>query len=306
MEKLIYLVVSISVIFVISTTSLNYIAYNKEVIEKIEEAVLDIQVDYATEATLQQLKEDTLNLGLEYTKQGVFTIDPVNALDEFSRIMVYAQDELPNSSNIEDFKNTKLKAFIVATYDGFYVNKPSRVNSFETINTFSMKKPYYYKYDENTHLALNLNMNEYIVFDDETNKITVEPATLLTEKEQRAIVNTVVSEEMQLAMLSSSYSKNIFYLPGELTQISTTNPIESLTVLAYLGDYSGSLGSRLESFSVGGAKAEARRPIGVYMRDGVRVYNYVDKVPTIYTIEEIYDTETEAAVEGYYVDLKTY
>jgi hypothetical protein len=112
---------------------------------------------------------------------------------------------------------------------------------------------------------------------------------------------------------------NTFYIPGDLTTLSSVSPLDGPSVLAIVQNVDFATSKKIGAFSVGGAKIQAARMLAGYTRAGSKYYCYVDKLPPLDSvtgkpkdpdtgelidIENIYTTMKEAAMDKYFYDTK--
>lgn len=288
--------------FIWISTLLLFITYSQDSYELLQEKHLNLVVNYATDAAVNALVESTTDLGLDHTKGKYIKSDPDSALQMFCVTFLKNYGKGITTGNMSLVKSVYLKTFCVAVYDGYYIAEPTMFNSsggYDMI--FGMKQPYLYQ-EADDYYALNLGLETATKFSD-TAITKVE--FLLPKNKQMSIINNCVSDDL----MSTIYEQENFamnetiYLPTGLTNITRTNPIENVTVLAYISDVDVGVGKQIKAFGIGGARVTQERFVACYQKEGKKYYTYTSNVTEEMVIDEVVENPKRAAEKGYMYDL---
>jgi hypothetical protein len=309
-------------------------------LERLEQFRLTKSINYAVDAAVDEMI-NTGDLGMDYVDIKKMTVDPRVALDTFISVFLLNYDLYYSDRSIvpqnlgtvygDDNKNTVLyqylPVFIVAVYDGFYVFEESKLTTTGGVGLLKQgiedgvsypfvatpKLPYTYRDSYNGDLyALNLGLENCIKLSNGSmTKVdlpfTCENGTKVFDvTENKVYINQRVSDEMMYRLdkhFEGGFTSN-FYIPYEMTTITSVNAIEGPTVLALLRDVDLTTRYKLSSFAIGGSEVENQRMIAAYNRDGKDRYAYHDLLPAGFTsyVIEMFTTPMEAAEAGYYHD----
>lgn len=285
-------------------TMVYFIQFYQDTYVSLQEQTLDVVVNYAVDAAVDEMVANTADLGLDYAEWETVNVDPEVALDMFTVIFAKAYNMSLSEDNVAAIRSSYLPVFCVAGYDGYYIAQPTRINSSGAHDAvFSVKQPYYYNGGSGGIYALNLGGVDAKRFDGNSIQRVTAP---INQKTQRSIINAVVSD----AIMETAYNQqdgymfSTVFLPAEMTNLTRTNPIERPTVLAYMSNVELGFGRVGDVFGIGGARVTHQRFVGGYLRDGVKYYAYMDDIEPDVTVNKIFETPEKAAKEGYYFDLK--
>lgn len=279
--------------------------YNLDMSREFSRRVQDVQVNYASDAAVDEMLMYSEDLSMDYNDMDFAKLNPEVGVDTFSTIMVKSKGISLSSDNLTNVRANNIKSVVVAALDGFYLGSPKQFNSSGAYDlVFMNKMPYMYKDGVKTY-TLNMSYKNSLLFSN--NSITRVTAPI-NEKQQRIIISQRITE----ALMSEVYKQTdnnmmeSIYIPPEITALNSTNPIDKITFLCYYEDDFGFYGTNNQSFGIGGSRVTRQRVVGVYNMnygDGMRPYYiFMDKLPTGYTVNKIYESSEEAARHGYYYD----
>ena len=273
-------------------------------------------VNNCTDSAIEELLEAS-DLGMDYADWGKFKADPDLALNDFVDTFLLSYDLPLNDTNRELVKVNYIQAFCVAGYDGYYIYSHERTadnGGLELIG--SPKLPYLYKDTTKpgryVTYALNMGFNRCYKLTDATITLANSP---VSKQKTMEIINNRISDDL-MERVDKAYANGWIqsvYIPSGLTTISSTNPIESPTVLAFMDDVDLNSVFKLNAFGIGGSRARVARPVSAYKRNNnetgewVDYYSYSDLLPEGINddqnlIIEVYMSPEEAAEHGYHHD----
>ena len=273
-------------------------------------------VNSCTDSAIEELLEAS-DLGMDYADWGNFNADPDLALDDFVNTFLLNYNLPLTDTNREMVKVNYIQTFCVAAYDGYYVydhRKTADDGGLELVG--SPKIPYLYKdtSKEGRYVTYALNMGY-----DKVYKLTDATITRvknpLSQAETMRVINNRISDDLR-ERADRAYDNGwlqTVYVPSDLTTISSTNPIQSPTVLAFLDKVDIDSVVEVNAFGIGGSRARVARPVSAYRRQNpntgewIKYYSYSDLLPEGINddqslIEEVYMSPEEAAENGYHHD----
>lgn len=272
---------------------------------------LDLAVNYATDAAMQEVVDTTEDLGADYANWGRIKVSPEAALDEFVIIMLKNYNMSTTDANIDAIRIENIPLFAVASYDGLYIAKLEKINDAGARDLiFSNKIPYVYKDTVNDKTyCLNLKGEEASCFDRLNNSIRGVPVpSELTIAKQTKIVNNTVSTEIMNALWDTTGNHIIhdFYIPESEMTVNPTNSVSTTTIIAYIDNFISITGNELHTFGIGGSDVTVNDFVCCYYDTRSNpVYTYQSKVPSYATVVKICEDATSAAQDGWYFDLET-
>lgn len=295
----------------IITMNMLFTDYASDYHRKFEEKRLQIAVNYAVDAATKEMKENSANLGQDYESIAKLNVDPIVAMDTFSTIIAKNYNVPVNSVNQQSILLDYCPVFMVATYDGYYIASKEKINSSGVENVlFSPKLPYsevYTEEDGSTSLySYNLSLTSAIKTksDGSVYKVNYPP---LTRKEQSDLINTKVSDVLNdtLVKYANKDPRGEIYIPSEMTTVMSTNPIQNTTVLAYIDNFDlAGYGMDLQSFGIGGSEIKQKKVVVGFTIEVngnmEKYYAYSDRLPEGAVPIESFDSQEDAAKEGYY------
>lgn len=301
--------------------AVSYIAmadYQKDTWENLQERHLDIAMNYAVDAAVERMTEDSSDLALDYQYFESMNVDPQVALDMY-RIILCKNLGYNISDNNIDYIDECTALFVVAGYDGYYLAREREVDDLEIGGksyklVWNPKMPYYCKKTVNgvDYLyALNLGLEDALRwYSDGTNSSCdrVFTSGLLTENEQKQIISSCISDDMMAALwdVRGSSSRGVsktLLIPSDMSTWTGTNPISSTTVLAYVEGLNLGPVVSYSSFGIGGSRVVHEEFVLCYNKDGKNLYTYADSVPAGVKIIESFTNSRLAAESGYYFDM---
>lgn len=295
----------------ILTMNMLFTDYAADYNKAFEENRLAIAVNYAVDAATQEMKDNSANLGQDYESISRINVDPIVAMDTFSTILLKNYDIPLSSTNQQSVLLDYCPVFMVATYDGYYIASKQKINDAGVENMiFSPKLPYYDIYMETdgtkSLYSFNLSLTSAIKIDESGGvyKVGTPP---LSKKEQSDVINTRISDVLNeyLVKYANRDPRGRIFIPSEMTTLHSTNPIRNTTVFAYIDNFDlAGYGTNLQSFGIGGSEIKQKKVVVGFstVTNGKTelYYAYSDRVPTGVVPIETFDSQEDAAKEGYY------
>lgn len=297
------------------TMNMLFTDYAADYHKKFEERRLQIVVNYATDAAAEEMRKTSDHLGQDYEDISKFNVDPKVSMDTFAAVLAKNYNVPLNKDSIQSILMDYVPVFMVATYDGYYILDKGRINSSGEENMiFSTKLPYssvYTEYDGSKSIySYNLSLTSAIKVDSSGEVFKVDNPPL-NKDQQSDLINDKVSDVLNdyLSKSGNANSRGMIYIPSKMTTIRATNAIKNTTVLAYIDNFDLSgYGMDLQSFGIGGSDVKQDKKIVGFeaMVGGLlgKYYSYADELPDGLTVSEIFDTQEEAAKNGYYYYIK--
>lgn len=278
-----------------------FFEYQQTMYQQLQERHCAYAVNYAADAAVDALIEGSDDLLLDYSMYEDLAVDPNVALETFLLVFCKNFGMAATKTGYSLVKTEYIPAFVVAVYDGYYVASLQSINEDARDLVFSMKQPYIYTEGAATY-ALNLSMIDAKKFENATIQKVIAPISRARQKE---LINSQISDAVTSTVYKAKGGniQGAFYVPTEVTSITTTNPIDRVTVLAYVSGVDLGFGRTVESFGIGGAKVtQAKRCVG-YERSGQLLYAPIERVPDGVVVKATFGSATEAAEAGYYFDM---
>lgn len=285
-------------------TTMAFVQYQRDAFSEFRRLVLDTNINYAVEAAVDEMVEESRDLMVDYGYFEYLSCDPDTALDTFCSMYLESRGMIDNEENRAWVTATYCKAFLVAVYDGYYVGSPTVINaSWAHDILFSAKQPYLYK-DGNTYYSFNLSRQSCRRLRNGLLE-NIELPEMFTEQDVRTIINGQISDALTSAVGEAMqwHNTETIYVPSSFSEIVHTNPIDTTTVLVYMSDLPAGYGRTTDSFAIGGARVQHERFVGCYSKNGVKMYQYVDLLDSSYDLIETFETAMEAAEHGYEFDI---
>lgn len=300
MDKFKVLALPVAVIVWIGMNLL-FIEYGRDVYQDLQERRLDIVVNYAVDAAVDEIVDNSTDLGMDYVDQEKVVVEPDIALDTFCTLFLKSYGMSLSDENYSLVKTEYLPVFAVCAYDGYYIGQPTKINDGGAMDAiFSVKQPYMYK-DGKKMYALNLGLRDAKLFDEHSISKVKAP---ITDLEQKIIINNNVSDALMETVYKQKEGSmfSTIYIPTGMSDITRTNPIDRITVFTYLTNIDVGFGNAIETFGVGGARITKADNVGCYIKNGMKMYTFVENIPAGTDIIEMFETPIQAAEHGYYVD----
>lgn len=282
--------------------TLLFTGYARDAYSEFERLRLDAVVNYAVDAAVDEMVEHTQDLNLDYGQFEYLTCDPQVALDAYCVIYLQSYGMSDSEANRASITSNHLTSIMVCEYDGYFIGRPTKFNSSGAHDTiFSAKMPYLLR-KGNEYYALNLGRQDCRKLCNGILSTVVSP---ITENEVRTVINTQVSDAFRASVVQAKgwQNKDTFYVPSSLSRAVRSNPIDSTTVMVYMSGVPVGFGRTVDSFAIGGARVKHERFVGCYVRDGVKLYQYVDMLDDSYDILCTYESPLLAAEQGYEFDV---
>lgn len=312
-------IVNLVAIIFLAALLVGYMHYVSKEKNEIEQLKLSYAIDYASDAAAMAMLESE-SLEMDYSMRKAFSVDPQLALDTFIDVFCFNYDLQPTAENRAMIKDY-IPVATVATFDGYYMathqlvrnsggNYPeTAADGVDWDLIFGMKNPYYYHHNGKSY-AMNMGLDYTLVLDGnslyrETGLPPTDTGTLM-EIEAWNKINKLISGDIANTINDMNKEnlnwKNSFYIPSQLSTISGVNSIEGPSFLVLLQGLTLTTAKPISGFSVSGAKIDETRMIAGYTRNGTKYYAYADRIPTSLTVDDMYSTAKEAALDEYYFD----
>lgn len=292
-------------IFIWAGSIVLFMAYSQTMYQQVQEKKLEYASNYSVDAAVDTLLESTADLGLDYADYESVAVSPDTALKTFIQIFCKNYGMSLSEENYARIKNDYLSAFVVAMYDGYYIGKPQVINASGARDIiFSLKQPYLYEAEDGKLYALNLGKTDAKCYD----KLTISKVDApISETEQKIIINSRVSDALASTVyeIKEGNVQSTVYVPTDLTNLTTTNPVDRVTVMAYVSNPDLSYGEITETLGIGGARITHTSYCVCYIKDGIPSYCYAENVPEGVNVIATYENAVLAAQHGYYFDIST-
>lgn len=298
--------------------------YQREAYISLEERHLDVAVNYCVDAAVEVMKEDSSDLGLDYQWFESVNADPSRALDMYKILMCKNLRYNVSEQNLKYIEEVT-PIFVVAVYDGYYLGRERPVTTKDIDNTanptkevgtqyglvFNPKMPYTYSKtigNQKYMYALNLGLEDALRwYDDGSGHYDrVYTDGLLSRNEQRKIISSTISDDLMVNLWDIRGGANVnntLLVPSDMTTWTNTNPISSTSVIAYVDGIDLGANTRLSSFGIGGSRIVHEAFVVCYVKNGKKLYTYVDNKPAGVPIIESFTNATRAAEAGYMFDM---
>ena len=297
--------------------------YALECLQNQQQSILDVQVNYATDASAEKLVDSTPDLALDYVNENAMQVDPQDALDMFSTVMCKSVGWADTLGNRTAIHNDYIKSFVVCGYDSIYLGEPTVINKEGTEDiVFQPRKPYTYKVVQDTgstrYYAINMGYTrtKYLQLSADGAALTYGSVNNLieegiSESKQRQIISQVTSDVLMKSIFSQVGGKynSTVYIPSEATYITQTNAVEGVTVMAYVSNPFGIIDSadpKTWVLGIGGTKLVREAFVGGYKdAAGKKLYCFLNSLPegmTYSDVEVTFENARKAALAGYNFD----
>lgn len=303
---------SIFTIFIVAFTFVEFTLYRDEAIREANEYNLDLSVNYAVDAAVEEMLINSTDLKLDYADFESVSVDPEVALETYCEVLLENLGWGVTDENIQMIKGSCTPCFLVACYDGYYVGTPTEINAAGVYDiVFSEKKPYYYEATVDGHqriYALNLGTKDCKYIDLDSGAI-FKDYNPLSETETRVIINTQISKDFMSTVYQNNHDeidlRHEIFIPDRTTTVTRANSVLTPSVLAYVNNIWLGAGEPLESFAIGGARLTHTEYMGTYTDPDTGRPSYCPvrlKTPEI-SFTHIYEKPEYAAERGYYADI---
>ena len=304
-----YIILILPILLCSWLTSLYIFAnFSVDIQNDLKEKYLDIVVNYSIDAAVDEMVECSQDVELDYATWQYVNVDPQIAYNTFVTVFMRnwnLGDSRLASTNRNLVETWYLPCFCVATYDGYYIFEPKRIDRQDGLgssweSTCSIKQPYLFKTGDNMYV-LNLSFDDAKKFDGYSIEKVVPP---LSDEDQKYVISASVSDTMMSCIYNQLEQDmhDTVYVPSDMTTFTRTQPISGTTCLAYVSNIETPNGALINSFGIGGARVTHEEFVGCYYRDGMPYYAYTKYIPDGTTIVETYENPTMAAEHGWYAD----
>ncbi|MBR3599543.1 MAG: hypothetical protein IKL53_06665 [Lachnospiraceae bacterium] len=332
------------IILIEIVTFVSFFKWHNESVYEFEQRQLDLQVNYAIDAAAQEMLESSTNVDTDEANWGAITMEPGLALNIFQTVMLKNLGWSVSDQNKENFMLDMCPFFIVAGYDGYYVysQNPEYIGVdgnndgvYDDVNDdgvvdyndytiasyphrWTPKIPYAELIDD-TMYFYNLGSTYYgtmvrgATSSIKYNNKIIESYESLPGTSARAsiVVNTKLTDACNEALVwglaDRGGASQAWYLPTGYTTWTSSNPINSPSLLAYV-QASGLTNYNSATFGIEGAKVAEAEFCVCYERNGQPMYTYAVNRDIIdaegLTVISVVPTPTNAAKLGYYYDTK--
>lgn len=327
---------------------INFFEWHQQSVYEFEQRQLDIQVNYAIDAAAQEMLNNSTHVDTDYIDWGSITVEPELALDVFQTMMLKSMGWSVSDENKEAFMQDMCPFFIVAAYDGYYVysqvpyyigidtadedkeyndlngdgvvdkddyiavSYPHRWTPKIPYGEMVGNKYYFYNLGESHYGTLVNSASGKTVKYDNIIKVTTEDEVGSTARADFIIndrLTQACNEALVWGLADRGGSKEVWYLPTTYTNWTSTNPIESPTLLSYVQS-AGITKYEKVSFGIEGSRIDEAEFCILYKDTvtGELLYTYAtnrDKVESLgFTVISIVSTCKEAAERGYHYDTR--
>jgi hypothetical protein len=287
----------------IITMNMAFSQYAADIYNKFEEQRLEIAVNYATDAAAEEMRYQSSHLGQDYESIGKINVDPKVAMETFATMLCKNYNVPDSASNRQQIMLDYCPVFVVATYDGYYILNKYKINDSGVENMiFSTKFPYSEKLGDDI-ISYNLSFNYATKLDKDGNLFK----TVVDVNKSKEIINNKLSDVLneQLTNNANKDPKGTFFIPSELSNMKSSNPVNNTTVFAYMDNFDLSgYGLDLQSFSIGGSDIKQKKVVVGFRSNLIHgidlYYTYSDRLPSGVTPLEVFDNPEDAAKKGYY------
>lgn len=304
------------------------IKWQQEAINEAEMRLLDMQVNYAVDAAVQEMLEQADNLNTDYADWGSMQLDPEVARKTYVQVLLRNLGWSETKENIEALEQNCIPFFCVAVYDGYYMwahqDTWTEVNGIKNTTRdlmWSPKLPYAsQKYtdgmsrSEATLYYYNIGNRTYGTY--RNGRLKVDNTLRLSGTGEGSLMSArkaiadSVSNSCTYALLYATEGKSnqAVDIPFIKSSWIDSNPITTPTVLTVINSPDGVF-TKFNHFvyGVGGAKVDEAEFCICYLKNGKKFYTYAYNRPKIeamgISILEIVTSPKAACDRGYYFDL---
>lgn len=303
-----------------------------ELVYEFNQRQQDIQVNYATDAAAWMMLYETPDIDIDYNNINDIRVSPEVALNTYEAIMIRGMGWSDDTYNRQVFEDTYMPFFIVAAYDGYYIytvvsedydmSFPSGTTVTNTIypKRWTPKIPYAeFSGDGSKIILYNLGGKYYTTYTYATNEYKYDnvysdmggPATNKSSEDMKQLVSAIMTDTCQKALViaKGEVTEEQIVIPADFSEWSSNRPVEYPTVLTYMDASSTHIMYDHVSFAVGGSRIQETTYYIGYTKDGVKRYtlatnrSYIENTDHL-TVEKVFTSQREAALDGYYYDLR--
>lgn len=283
-------------------TSLMFVKFKMDWKEYFEQLYLDTVVNYCTDAAIQEMLDVSGSIASDYFENEYVQCNPQVALDSFCDMFCENLGYSLTEENKSLIQNEYIKGFAVAAYDGLYLAEPTKMNDGSMQLVFQPKKAYMYN-----DYYINLTNASCATWD--ATAAAVKPQlSSLPDAVVRRTINAFISDEFTGSVFRNTegQAQTALFLPGDMTSIVRTNPITSITVLAYVSGVQVNSINPVDSFALGGSRLVHEEFVAGYIRDGIKYYVETSKLKGDEGTVKVFINRVEAARAGYQYDISRF
>lgn len=273
----------------------------------LEGVHLEVSVNYAMDAATEEMIAAVDNSKVDYNVSSTVTVNPQEALNVFTTMMLMSLNWADNETNRLAFQNEYVPMFIVVGQDGYYLAKQTIVSSEgEYELRFGPKVPY-----NKDGKLYTLSGSTYRVYGENGNLHFTEYDC--TIQESRNIVNAMITDVVNKVLADENLiTDSLAYFPGQLSELNDSiNAIKDVTLLAYVkGDGTDSINVKADAMMLGGTAITETTYTVAYEIDGVKYYTFASKFAGVQTNDsptniKMFESAQRAAEHGYMFDLSS-
>jgi hypothetical protein len=304
----------------------NFFSWQQQAVYEFQQRQLDLQVNYAVDAATQDMLEDGTHIDTDYINTEFMKVEPEIALNTYEAVLLRNLGWGDSEKNREDLEQSYMPFFIVAGYDGYYLYGKQRV--LQDVNSVTMDS-YDYKWTPKLPYSVT-DTTGYVYFyylgADTYGKCSLTstgsdglpiveydlPLKSGTGYGSSDNAKVTISETLMNACNSALYiglegnTDVQYYIPSEMTEFTSSNPVTSPSVLTYMSVSDGTVLYDTVTFGIGGAKIDKAEYVICYKNNnGVKKYTWAENRTEIekdYTILEVLSSPETAAMHGYSYD----
>ena len=311
-------------------TFVNFIFWQEDAVLDARQRLLDLQVNYAADAAMQDLLERGTHLNTDYTDWGSMEVEPELGLATYEAVLLRNFGWADSAENRKYIEEYSIPFFIVACYDGYYVyykqmNKTSipikdssgNITKYVENITYDLmwtpKLPYAETDSSGKQRFYNLGDNFYGTITNGVVKLNNEMSA-----SDIALKKTCVADTLTNAANSALYTgvygdiTEKFYIPNSFSQWANNNPIETVSIITYASDpltVTTKEDWSVSAFGVTGAKIDEPQYCILYKGEsGELLYTYEENRTAVESrglkIIGVVMEPKIAAERGHYFDIK--
>lgn len=321
-------------------TYLNFFSWQQQSVYEFNQRQLDLWVNYSVDAAVQEMLSDGTHLNTDYIDWGSMTIEPEVALRVYQGMLLRNMGWGDSDRNREDIIEDYTPFFMVCAPDGYYMYCRQHELKDTVLNNGSVVREHSYGF----HWTPKIPYSRTVVNEDGSAKVYFYylgsdrygtcnigsnniSQTVLSLKEDnvlndgtglgsRNMAKVVIAETITNAMNSALFTglegdvDAMYYIPAEMSEWSSSNSVESPTILTYVSTEGGTIKYDIVSFGIGGSKIDNANFVVCYKRNGNKLYAWATDRDALGlskdSVLEVLTSAEEAAMKGYYFDVEFY
>lgn len=310
---------------------INFFQWQQQSIYEFEQRQMDLQVNYAVDAAVQEMLANGEHLGTDYASWGEMNLEPEYALDVYLAVLIRNLGWADSEQNRKDLIESSMPFFCVAVYDGYYMysrqqekvitttNNGDNIENTvyemrwtpklpycETVGSGDSRVAYFYNLGETEYGTLRC-YNGSVKADNPLSRTSEGPGSINRSK---IVVSGTLTDACNSAMfagLEGNVDSRI-YIPATFSEWSNSNPVDRPTVLVYMSPMFTESQYDVVTFGLGGARVDSNEFCIAYERNGSKLYTFADMRDKVLAsgvsqILDVYTSPKEAAEHGYYFDI---